>query len=282
MDSVQTSICHSTFSLAKSGIPSHPPQRYPKTIPSRDVSFVTFPQSLLQRGRQIKQALHLNGDEEDSVGTSSLRDLASATDLSSPAVSEACLLSAAKRGQQAAFGKLCERHAKKIYHTTLRVTRSHEDAEDALQDSFLSAFVHLRNFDGRSSFYTWLTRIAINAALMKLRKNRGCREISMDELAGTQDASLRFDPADWHPDPEENYARQEQQKVVVGAVSGLRPSLREVIEFRELQESSMRETAERLGISVAAAKGRLFHAKAALRKTPRLRELRRAQVRRAA
>ena len=119
------------------------------------MSFVTFLQSLLQRGRQIKQALHLICDEEDSVGTTSLYDLASATDLSmndAPAVSEACLLSAAKRGQQAAFGKLCERHWKRIYHTTLRVTRSHEDAEDALQDSFLSAFVHLRNFDGRSSF----------------------------------------------------------------------------------------------------------------------------------
>jgi RNA polymerase sigma-70 factor (ECF subfamily) len=196
--------------------------------------------------------------------------------------SEARLLSAARRGHQAAFGKLCERHAKRIYHTTFRVTRNREDAEDALQGSFLSAFVHLRNFDGRSSFSTWLTRIAINAALMKLRKNRGSREIPMDELAGTQDAWVRFEPADWHPDPEENYARQERQRVVAGAVSGLRPSLRNVIEIRELQESSMRETAERLGISLAAAKGRLFHAKAALRKTPRLRELRRAQVRRAA
>ena len=219
------------------------------------------------------------------MGTTSLSDLASATNLSvddALAVSETRLLSAAKRGQQAAFGKLCERHAKRIYHTTLRVTRNHEDAEDALQDSFLSAFVHLRNFDGRSSFSTWLTRIAINAALMKLRRNRGSREIPMDELAGTQDASLRFEPADGHPDPEEDYARQEQQRVVVGAVSSLRPSLRSVIEIRELQESSMRETAERLGISVAAAKGRLFHAKAKLRKTLRLRELRRAQVRRAA
>jgi RNA polymerase sigma-70 factor, ECF subfamily len=219
------------------------------------------------------------------VGATSLFYSASAANLSmgdTQKVSEARLVSAAKRGQQAAFGELCERHAKRIYHTTLRVTRSHEDAEDALQDSFLSAFVHLRNFDGRSSFSTWLTRIAINAALMKLRRNRGSREIPMDELAGTQDASLRFEPADCHPDPEANYARQERQRVVVGAVSGLRPSLRHVIEIRELQESSMRETAERLGISVAAAKGRLFHAKAALRKTLRLRELRRAQVRRAA
>ena len=219
------------------------------------------------------------------MGATSLFYSASAANLSmgdTQRASEARLVSAAKRGQREAFGELCERHAKRIYHTTLRVTRNHEDAEDALQDSYVSAFVHLRNFDGRSSFYTWLTRIAINAALMKLRKNRGSREVPMGELAGTQDASLRFDLADWHPDPEENCARQERQKLVVGAVSGLRPSLRKVIEIRELQESSMRETAERLGISVAATKGRLFHAKAALRKTPRLRELRRAQVRCAA
>lgn len=116
------------------------------------------------------------------MGTTSLYDLASATNLSmndALAASEARLLSAARQGQQAAFGELCERHAKRIYHTALRVTRNHEDAEDALQDSFLSAFVHLRKFDARSSFSTWLTRIAINAALMKLRRNRGSREIPM-------------------------------------------------------------------------------------------------------
>jgi RNA polymerase sigma-70 factor (ECF subfamily) len=198
------------------------------------------------------------------------------------AVSEARLLSAAKRGQHAAFGKLCERHAKRIYHTTLRVTRNHEDAEDALQDSFLSAFAHLRNFDGRSSFSTWLTRIAINAALMKLRKNHGSREISMDDLAGTRDAAPRFEPADWHPDPEENCTQQERQRVVAGVVRGLRPSLRNVVEIRELQESSVKETAKRLGISVAAAKGRLFHAKAALRRSPLLRVMRQTRVGRAA
>jgi RNA polymerase sigma-70 factor (ECF subfamily) len=141
---------------------------------------------------------------------------------------------------------------------------------------------HLESFDGRSSFSTWLTRIAINAALMKLRKNRGSREIPMDESAGTRDALLRFEPADWRPDPEENYAQQERKRVVAGAIRTLRPVLRRVMEIGELQEFSMKETAQRLGISVAAAKGRLFHAKAALRKTPRLRELRRAQVRRAA
>jgi RNA polymerase sigma factor (sigma-70 family) len=132
-------------------------------------------------------------------------------------ISEASLVSAAKRGQRAAFGELCERHAKRVFHTALRVTRCQEDAEDAVQDSFLSAFVHLHSFDGRSSFATWLTRIAINAALMKLRKNRASRETPMDESIGAGDVLTPFEPADTRPDPEEKFAQQERQKVVVGA-----------------------------------------------------------------
>jgi hypothetical protein len=95
--------------------------------------------------------------------------------------SETQLVAAAKRGHQGAFGKFYARHSQKIYRTTLRITKNHENAEDAAQKSFLSALVHLGNFDGRSSFSTWLTRIAINSALMKLRKNRACPEISRDE-----------------------------------------------------------------------------------------------------
>jgi RNA polymerase sigma factor (sigma-70 family) len=195
---------------------------------------------------------------------------------------EAHLVLAAKSGHQAAFGELCERHAKRIFHTTLRVTRNREDAEDALQDSFLSAFVHLRNFDGRSSFSTWLTRIAINSALMKLRKNRTCREVSMDESASADGTLPPHELVDWSPEPEANYAQRERQQIVASAVRDLRPTLRKVVEIRELQEDSMRETAKKLGISLAAAKGRLFHARAALRRAPRLRAMRQTRVRRAA
>src|SRR6202051_3067822 len=91
------------------------------------------------------------------------------------------LIAAAKTGRQAPFGELCERHMKQVSCVTRRVTRNREDAEDAAQECFLSAFVHLKDFDGRSQFATWLTRIAINAALMKLRKNRGAQEIPIDE-----------------------------------------------------------------------------------------------------
>ncbi len=95
------------------------------------------------------------------------------------------------------------------------------------------------------------------------------------------DTLLRFEPADGHPDPEEQYAQQERQKVVAGVVRDLRPTLRNVIEIREFQEGSMKETAQRLGISLAA-KARLFHARAALRKAPRLRAMRQGRIRRAA
>jgi len=90
---------------------------------------------------------------------------------------EQALLAAAKQGQTEAFGTLCQPLAPKLIQTARRITRNREDAEDALQNAFLSAFIHIKNFDGRSSFSTWLTRIAINSALMTLRKKRSSREI---------------------------------------------------------------------------------------------------------
>src|ERR1700682_5389861 len=105
-------------------------------------------------------------------------DAAAVSDLR--AWSEEQLIAAAKTGRRAPFGELCERHVKKVLRVIHRITRNREDAEDALQDCLLSAFVHVKDFDERSRFATWLTRIAINAALMKLRKNRGAREVPMD------------------------------------------------------------------------------------------------------
>src|ERR1700739_4452074 len=91
--------------------------------------------------------------------------------------SEERLIAAAKSGRRAPFGELCERHMKRVSCVTRRIIRNREDAEDAAQECFLNAFVHLNDFDGRSQFATWLTRIAINAALMTLRKNRDAREV---------------------------------------------------------------------------------------------------------
>src|SRR6202023_4296055 len=123
--------------------------------------------------------------------------------------SEEQLIAAAKNGRRAPFGELCERHMKQISCVTRRIIRNHEDAEDAGQECFLNAFVHLKDFDGRSQFATCLTRIAINAALMKLRKNRGAREVPIDEPNPSFEPVAQREFRDDAPDPEEScYARE--------------------------------------------------------------------------
>lgn len=180
--------------------------------------------------------------------------------------SDSQLLSAAKKGDQAAFGELFERHAKKIFHSTLRITRNREDAEDALQDCFLSGLLHLNDFNGRSQLSTWLTRIAINAALMKLRRNRYSREVPMEFTDEEGKERPRFQIIDGSLNPEDSFVERERAEILHGALAGLRPRVRAAIEICQLQEHSVRETARKLGISTAAAKGRLFHARVALRK----------------
>ena len=180
--------------------------------------------------------------------------------------SDSQLLSAAKKGDRAAFGELFERHSKKIFHSTLRITRNREDAEDALQDCFLRGLLHLNDFDGRSQLSTWLTRIAINAALMKLRRNRYSKEVSMEFVDEEGKERPRFQLIDGALNPEDTFVERERAKILHDALGVLRPRVRAAIEICQLQECSVRETARKLGISTAAAKGRLFHARVALRK----------------
>ena len=182
---------------------------------------------------------------------------------------EQVLLAAAKQGQTEAFGALCEPLARKLVQSAQRITRNREDAEDALQDAFMSAFIHIKNFDGRSSFSTWLTRIAINSALMTLRKKRSSREIPIGcgELGAN---GVGWDVPDPSANPEKLYAQREKQRILREAICELRPTIRQAVEI-QLRELSMEETAGMIGVSVAAAKGRLFHGRRALRKAFRLR-----------
>ena len=185
-------------------------------------------------------------------------------------LSEEDLVAGARRGDNDAFDELWRRHAQQVLRVTQRITRNREDAEDALQDSFLCAFVHIRNFDGRSRFSTWLTRIAINSALMLLRRNRNSPVVF--RLQGDDpDAEppwLRI--ADRALTPEVRCLKNEQINALRVAIRSLRPRARRVIELGHLREGSVEETAKLLGISVSAAKARTFHARAALRKSPRL------------
>lgn len=188
--------------------------------------------------------------------------------------SEGKLIAAAKNGRREAFGILCERHSEMILRVTFRITRNREDAEDAVQDSLMSAFVHLRNFDERSRFATWLTRIAINSALGQLRKKRGIREIPIDEPSATPESRPHLEIPDRAPNPEENYRLRERNEIVSAAIGRLRPRSRKVVEVHQLGEYSVKETAQILGISMAAAKARMFHARTALRRMPILRSVR--------
>ena len=183
---------------------------------------------------------------------------------------EQALVAAAKQGQAEAFGALCEPLARKLIQSAHRITRNREDAEDAFQDALLSAFIHINNFDGRSSFSTWLTRIAINSALMTLRKKRRSREIPIGsgELGAN---GVRWDVPDPSANPEKLYAQREKERILREAIRELRPTIRQVVEIQQLQEISMKETAGMLGVSVTAAKARLFHGRRALRKAFRLR-----------
>ena len=178
--------------------------------------------------------------------------------------SERQLIAAAKGGERAPFGELCERHMKRVFCVTRRIMPNREDAEDAVQDCFLNALVHLKGFDGRSQFATWLTRIAINAALMKLRKNRGGREVPVDEPNPSFEPVAQREFRDDAPDPEESCAARERREILNTAILRLRPRARRVVELHQLQEHSVRETAQILGISITAAKGRMFHARVAL------------------
>jgi RNA polymerase sigma factor (sigma-70 family) len=184
------------------------------------------------------------------------------------------LLRAARRGEASAFEKLCAPTKARIYQTLHRITKNHEDAEDALQESLLSAYMNLHRFDGRSSFSTWLTRIGINAALMTLRKKRTHRELPIDGPGEAGERTAYFEAPDHAPNPEERFARREREVLVREAVRSLRPTIRKALELGQMQERSMRETAQMLGISVAAAKARLFHARAALKKSRQLKSMR--------
>jgi RNA polymerase sigma factor (sigma-70 family) len=175
------------------------------------------------------------------------------------------LVAAAKKGEGAAFAMLVERHKPRMFFSALRITRNREDAEDAVQQSLHKAFVHLHSFAGRSSFSTWLTRVAINEALMLLRKNRGWREVLSEDLNGSADSATGLEVPAATLDPEASYSRREWVGMLSSAMNELKPGMRKAIQLRELDERSMEETARIMGISVGAAKARVFHGRRKLR-----------------
>jgi RNA polymerase sigma-70 factor, ECF subfamily len=178
---------------------------------------------------------------------------------------EDAFLVAAKRGDSTAFEILYRQSANTVFHIARRMMRNKEDAEDVVQESFRLAFMHLKSFKGGSRFSTWLSRIAINASLMKLRRKRYLRDVSLDEPTETEEPPFGLDVEDQGPNPEQLYAHKERQRILFEAMNELTPGMRKAIELRELGERSTEETAQILGISASAVKARVFHGRKILR-----------------
>lgn len=176
------------------------------------------------------------------------------------------LVAAAKSGDHQAYAELCRRHSRQIFRTVLRITRNAEDAEDAVQESLMRAFVHLCSFNGRCAFSSWLTRIAINCALMQLRRRQRYPDSRLDTFDNVDNEAHR-DFVERSPTPEELCVEAELARTVRRAVSRLRPSLKRAISVWYSQDASVEQIATLLGITQAATKARLFRGRAALRLT---------------
>lgn len=194
-------------------------------------------------------------------------ELLASVELVAPAAADEVLVAAAKLRDHHAFVELWTRHSRTAFNVAYRITRNRDDAEDAIQDAWMKAYMHLDTFDGRAKFSTWLARIAINSSLMVLRRKRACPETSMEIKDG--DIGRHWEIADQTKNVEELYARHERVEDLNRAIRRLHPTLRNVVEIRQSNDLSVKEVAELAGISVAATKSRLLRARKTLRKALR-------------
>jgi RNA polymerase sigma factor (sigma-70 family) len=174
------------------------------------------------------------------------------------------LVAAAKDGDHQAYAELCRRHSKQIRRTILRITRDVADAEDTLQETLLKAYVHIGRFEGRSAFSSWLTRIAINSALMLLREKRSHYEYSLEGGVDGDDFKLP-EPMETAHNPEEACVLNALEDECVRAIRYLSPTLRVVVQIRYREDASVAQIAEMLGISESAVKSRLLRARSKIR-----------------
>ena len=175
------------------------------------------------------------------------------------------LVAAAKGGDEPAFETLFKRYQSRIFALALRYTRAREDAEDIVQQTFQKVFVYLPKFQGKSSFLTWLTSIAINESLMFLRRGRAAREISIDDTRSEDASSCELEILDLSPNPEMSYLQQETVHLLFSAMTQLNSALRIALELKELRELSRLDAARRMGISLSAVKARVFRGRTKLR-----------------
>jgi RNA polymerase sigma-70 factor, ECF subfamily len=198
--------------------------------------------------------------------------------------SDSLLVAAAKKGEPEAFEFLVSRHEARVLSVAFRITRNREDARDVAQQSFYKAFAHLGTFHEKSAFSTWLTRIAINEALMWLRRNRSRREISLEEGAVASEGTSSSELHHRVETPEEIYERDARARLLRECVSQMREQFRSVLSL-QLEERTVGETARILRVRLGTLKARLFRARQQLRvllqqndKTPREPGMRRSRT----
>ena len=181
------------------------------------------------------------------------------------AFDELALVEKARQGDPLAFSELVNQYERKIFRLAKHITNSDEDAEEVLQEAFLKAYEHLGEFQGNSKFYTWLVRIAVNESLMKLRKRKADRTVSLDETVDTGEETVVREIAVWEGNPEDRYSQEELRGILDKAIQSLRPAFRTVFVLRDVEDLSTEETAAALDLSVPAVKSRLLRARLQLR-----------------
>lgn len=173
----------------------------------------------------------------------------------------------AKSRSETAFDELVKHYERRVFRLAQNITRNHEDAEEVVQNAFLKAFQNLVGFRGDSRFYTWLVRITVNEALMKIRRSRAHKEVSIDETKKMDDSCLPLEIEDWGPNPERRYSQQELQRILAATINELEPGYRTVFQLRDVEGFSTEETAQVLALSPSAVKTRLRRARITLRES---------------
>ena len=180
--------------------------------------------------------------------------------------SDEALVAATKRGDAHAFEELFLRHRQRVVAVAQRITKNREDAEDVAQETFHKAFLHLDAFQEKSRFSTWLTRIVMNEAFMLLRRRRGAVEVLPEKPDdGVKSGSEAF--RDHSPNPEESFLRRERTELLTEAINRLGSTIRTTILLRDIEERSVKETAQILGASITAVKARVFQGRRKLRES---------------
>jgi RNA polymerase sigma-70 factor, ECF subfamily len=175
------------------------------------------------------------------------------------------LVHASKKGDIAAFGQLVKRYDHKLLRIAQSITHNRENSQDAVQEAFLKAYQYLREFREDSQFSTWLIRITVNQSLMKPRKQRAPREVSINEDFQTDGDMLPMEVTDWAPNPEQLYWASELRNILIRTLGELSPILRTVFVLRDIEGLTIDQTADVLNISHTAVKARLWRSRLQLR-----------------